>query len=109
MGRMQREKSREEKMKDTFLIESLFETDPDLKAMRQAFPKRFFQLFTKGYLNYEAGEWDVARVVFEQTRHMLADVDGPSQALLRFIARFNYDSSQAPLKGWPGHRELNEI
>jgi len=70
----------------------------------------FFQLFTKGYLNYEAGEWDVARRVFEQTREMLgASRDGPSKALLDFMSGFKFESSRATPKGWPGYRELTEM
>merc|ERR1712070_1232634 len=98
--RMKREKAKEEKMQDSFSVHSLFETDVDIVNMRKEYPPKFFQLFTKGYLNYEAGEWDVARQVFEQTRDMLKGVsDGPSTALLDFMAGFKFDSSRASPKG----------
>lgn len=107
--RMQREKAKEEKMQESFKVHSLFEKDPDLKSMRKPFPPRFFQLFKKGYLNYEAGEWDVARSVFETTRDFLRTTDGPSRALLDFMAQYDYDSSRVTNKGWPNYRELTEL
>jgi len=106
--RMQRDKAKEEKIRETFLVHTLFEKDPDLKKMRRDYPVRFFQLFSKGYLNYEAGEWDVARTVFEQTRDMLPDGDGPSEALLDFMGSFDFDPTRVTPKGWPRYRELIE-
>mmetsp|Transcript_90350 Transcript_90350/g.255856 ORF Transcript_90350/g.255856 Transcript_90350/m.255856 type:complete len:1020 (+) Transcript_90350:208-3267(+) len=106
--RMQREKAKEEKLQEAFKIHALFERDPDLKKMRKEYPVRFFQLFSKGYLNYEAGEWDVARSVFEQTRDMLGWGDGPSKALLDYMALFQYESFRVTPKGWPRYRELIE-
>merc|ERR1712178_643384 len=99
--RMQREKAKEEKMTPEFLVHDLFQSDPDIVNMRKQYPPLFFQLFTKGYLNYEAGEWDVARRVFEQTLNMLGAgwADGPSKALLDFMAGFKFDSSRATPKG----------
>mmetsp|Transcript_58280 Transcript_58280/g.138858 ORF Transcript_58280/g.138858 Transcript_58280/m.138858 type:complete len:870 (-) Transcript_58280:61-2670(-) len=107
--RMQRDKAKEEKLRPAFKVYKLFSAEPDLRAMRKDFPRKFFELFTKGYLNYEAGEWDVARVVFEQTRTMLGRIDGPSRTLLEFMAGFEFESSQVPPRGWPGHRELLEL
>jgi len=106
--RRQREKAKEEKMQDSFQVHALFEKDADLKAMRMSYPQRFFQLFSKGYLNYEAGEWDVAHSVFEITQNMLGEIDGPSKALLDFMAQFQFDSSKATPKGWLRYRELIE-
>jgi hypothetical protein len=107
--RQQREKSKEEKMLDSFKVSELFETDQDLKSMRSEYPSTFFELFQNGYLNYEAGEWDVARAVLEKTLDMLPETDGPSKALLDFMSQFDYDSYRAhPRKGWQGFRELAE-
>merc|ERR1712232_1337318 len=103
--RINREKAKEQKMQTDFTVYELFDSDPDIEIMRRDFPPRFFQLFTKGYLNYEAGEWDVARGVFEETLNMLGDVDGPSKALLTFMDQYNFASSKVTPKGWPGWRE----
>jgi class 3 adenylate cyclase len=107
--RMQREKAQKEKMQDSFMVHAIFEKDADIITMRKQYPLSFFQLFAKGYLNYEAGEWDVARRVFEQTRDMLGECDGPSKALLDFMSTFKFDSSKVTPKGWPGYRELTEM
>jgi len=106
--RMQREKAKEEKMQDSFKVHTRFEKDPYLKEMRKEYSPRFFQLFSKGYLNYEAGEWDVARSVFEITRDMLNESDGPSKALLDFMGQFHFDAQRVTPKGWPRYRELIE-
>jgi class 3 adenylate cyclase len=106
--RMQREKAKAEKMQESFKVHTIFEKDPDLKKMRKDFPLRFFQLFSKGYLNYEAGEWDVARTVFQDTKKYLGVLDGPSEALLSFMSIYGYDASRVQPKGWPGYRELTE-
>mmetsp|Transcript_49471 Transcript_49471/g.115712 ORF Transcript_49471/g.115712 Transcript_49471/m.115712 type:complete len:873 (+) Transcript_49471:116-2734(+) len=107
--RMQRDKAKEEKLQQSFKVHKLFSSEPDIRMMRRDFPRKFFDLFMKGYLNYEAGEWDVARVVLEQTRTMLGRIDGPSRTLLDFMAGFEFESSHVPPKGWPGHRELPEL
>lgn len=102
---MQREQDKEEKKSDSFVVSVHFDNDPDIQKMREGYSKRFFQLFLKGYLNYEAGEWDVAREVFEQTSDMLREGDGPSSTLLAYMKEFNFDATSVP-KGWPGYREL---
>lgn len=108
--RRQREKAKEEKMQSSFEVKHILETDSDLRHMRADYPERFFQQFRKGFFNYEAGEWTVAREVFEATFSMLQLPwsDGPSQFLLDYMSRFDFDSSRASPKGWPGYRELSE-
>merc|ERR1712242_390469 len=93
---LQRERAKEGKMQESYQIHALFEDDANLKEMR------------KGYPNYEAGEWDVARSVFGSTLHMLGESDGPSKALLDFMRQYGFDSKQVPPKGWLRYRELIE-
>jgi len=108
--RMQREKAKEEKMQSTFHVHRLFASDMDIRIMRKDFPVRFFQTFAKGYLNYEAGEWDVAKEEFEATLNMLDEPDGPSKALLSFMSQYDFNSSKVnSTKGWRGWRELTEV
>mmetsp|Transcript_15315 Transcript_15315/g.44278 ORF Transcript_15315/g.44278 Transcript_15315/m.44278 type:complete len:969 (-) Transcript_15315:124-3030(-) len=106
-ARRSREKAKEEKFRPSFKVHSLFETNDDFEQMRQDYPLKFFQLFNKGYMNYEAGEWDVAREIFQRTCAMV-NPDGPSQALLGYMKQYDYDSSKVSPKGWPGFRELTE-
>jgi len=94
-------------MDDTYKVHTLFDTDKDVRRMRERFSVEFFREFEKGYLNYEAGEWDVAAKVLNRTKTMLASVsgyDGPSSTLLDYMESFN---NEAPA-GWPGWRELRE-
>lgn len=101
-----REKAKEEKLQASFKVYGLFQKDPDLVRMREKFQPRFFQQYSKGFFNYQAGEWGVAKTVFESTVNMLPWVDGPSKVLLEYMEEFQFDSSRATPKGWPGHREL---
>merc|ERR1712216_16362 len=107
--RMEREKAKDLKMQESFKVYKVFQEDADVKKMRHGLPQRFLSVFSKGYLNYEAGEWDVARTVFERTRMMMVTPDGPSEVLLNFMGQYDYDASRvdAP-KGWQGYRELTE-
>merc|ERR1719388_52976 len=115
--RMEREKRKALKFQDDWHVSALFHNDKDVKNMRERYFLSFFQEFEKGYLNYEAGEWDVAVDVFNRTRVMLCNdddgrEDGPSQTLLRFMqSPIPYQTSQehsrrAP-SNWPGYRELD--
>lgn len=107
--RLLRERAKEEKLQPGFAVSALFETDEDIQHMRKHYPPRFFQCFSKGYLNYEAGEWDVAREIFEGTKYMLPDADGPSKTLLDYMARCEFDPRKATPKGWLGYRELTDV
>jgi hypothetical protein len=76
----------------------------------------FEQKFKNGYLNYECGEWDIAKGALEETREMLQRRilrdesktrvqycrDGPSEALLRYMALFSF----VPPRDWLGARQL---
>jgi len=104
-----REKAKDAKMQDSFRVHRVFENSYDVKKMRKDYTLHFFHEFAKGFFNYEAGEWDVAREVFERTREMLTHLDGPSKALLEFMELHNFDASHATPKGWPGYRELAPV
>jgi len=93
-----------ERWSDDFNMHSLFAQDQDIQTMRNKFSIEFFCRFNMAYLNYEAGEWAVAKDMLEATRFLLATEDGPSAALLRFMKQSQW---QAP-KAWPGYRTLAE-
>lgn len=105
-----REQAKVDILQETYQVHDVFDADKGVKRMRERFFLGFFQEFEKGYLNYEAGEWDVAAQVLRGTRHMLRSgaggsaEDGPSCTLLEYMRRFGF---QAP-KSWPGWRELEE-
>eukprot|EP00927_Polykrikos_kofoidii_P065350 TRINITY_DN61109_c0_g1_i1.p1 TRINITY_DN61109_c0_g1~~TRINITY_DN61109_c0_g1_i1.p1 ORF type:complete len:1150 (+),score=181.25 TRINITY_DN61109_c0_g1_i1:253-3702(+) len=99
--RRNREEKKNEKLQLRYRVDEQFAHDRQIKIMRSSFTLDFFQEFEKGYLNYESGEWDVARDAFENTATMLKELpDGPSKALLEFM---NTHDFVAPAD-WPGFR-----
>merc|ERR1719443_2318891 len=64
-----------------------FEESEDVAIMRKAYTEEFEQLFIMGYQNYIWGEWKVAKNYFTKTSTLLDFKDGPSEALLKFMAR----------------------
>jgi len=102
--RCERQRKRNERWSDDFKMHRLFEDDPDIQTMRHKFTMEFFCRFNMAYLNYEAGEWPVAKDMLEATRFLLATEDGPSAALLRFMRQHDWE---AP-KNWPNYRVLAE-
>jgi len=109
--RQEREENKANVLKDDFQVHAVFAKDRFVRRMRDRFFLGFFQEFEKGYLNYEAGEWDVAAQVLTRTRYLLwnsglnmSHEDGPSCTLLEYMRSFNYEAPGA----WPGWRELRE-
>jgi len=109
--RRDREDRKQAKLEDSFQPMDFFNQDRHIRRMRAIYFLEFFQDFEKGFLNYEAGEWDVAARVFGQTAKMLKNrswhsdpIDGPSRALLDFMFSYNF---QAPAS-WRGFRELTD-
>mmetsp|Transcript_156891 Transcript_156891/g.273078 ORF Transcript_156891/g.273078 Transcript_156891/m.273078 type:complete len:942 (+) Transcript_156891:140-2965(+) len=103
--RYERQRKKNERWSDDYNMYQYFESDIDIKTMRSKFTTEFFCRFNMAYLNYEAGNWAVAKSMLEATRFLLATEDGPSAALLRFMKP--HADTGAP-KGWPGYRILNE-
>lgn len=95
-----------QRWQEDFDMHALFGSDADIRMMRSKFTVEFFCRFNMAYLNYEAGNWSVAKSMLEGTRFMLATEDGPSSALLRFIKQHG-DDAVAP-KSWPGYRLLHD-
>jgi len=109
--RQEREQVKVEILNEGYRVHEVFDSDKYVRRMRERFVLAFFQEFERGYLNYEAGEWDVAAQVLGKTKTMLwnsnagrTTEDGPSCTLLDYMRGFNFE---APA-GWPGWRELRE-
>jgi len=109
--RQEREQLKLHVLQDDYRVHEVFESDKYVKSMRERFFLAFFQEFERGYLNYEAGEWDVAAQVLGRTRNMLWNAstgrhaeDGPSCTLLEYMRSFNFEAPAS----WPGWRELRE-
>jgi len=91
-----------ERWDDSYNLHQIFETDKDIRRMREKFGETFMCSFSMAYLNYEAGEWPVAQSMLKAIKHPIKKEDGPSAALLRFMKEHG---GQAPV-GWPGYRVL---
>lgn len=104
--KMQCEQRRQkhERWMDDYNMHMFFEIDPDVLLMRSKFTEEFMARFQMAYLNYEAGNWSVARNMFELTRFLLVTEDGPSTALLRFMRRHDFESPRS----WKGYRVGSE-
>eukprot|EP00419_Tripos_fusus_P000885 CAMPEP_0172671918 /NCGR_PEP_ID=MMETSP1074-20121228/11217_1 /TAXON_ID=2916 /ORGANISM="Ceratium fusus, Strain PA161109" /LENGTH=891 /DNA_ID=CAMNT_0013489031 /DNA_START=403 /DNA_END=3078 /DNA_ORIENTATION=- len=83
----------------------LFSTDLHLRQMRTIYTAEFCQIYERGYLNYEAGEWPIASRDLLQTRSMLLSrpADGPSSALLAYM----HSHDNAAPRNWPGYCKLS--
>jgi len=96
----------------TYCAHSIFVSNLHIYRMRAVYFLEFFQLFEKGYLNYEAGEWDVALEILAETAIMLKGrcvhnpdmVDGPSIALLNYMR----EQGCNPPVGWRGYNDMAE-
>jgi len=86
-----------------FDVAGFLNLDPIYRDMRKRYDVKFFQLFSMGYHNYSEGEWSVARRMLSCTRAFLGAEDGPSIALLKHMASYNF---QAP-PSFHGVRELD--
>lgn len=102
--RHERERTKAERWSDDFQMCFMLTRDADIMTMRNKFTSEFFCRFNMAYLNYEAGEWGVAKDMLEVTRFLLATEDGPSAALLRFMKQYDWE---APA-GWTGYRVLHD-
>merc|ERR1719160_2392353 len=102
--RQERLSKKNERWRDNFDLVELFETDPDIVTMRRKFTNEFYCRFNMAFLNYEAGEWTVARDILTSTRFLLTTEDGPSTALLKYMK--DYDFTEPP--GWQGFRVFND-
>jgi len=98
------QKKKNERWSDDFVMHDVFDKEVDILTMRKKFTDEFYARFNMAYLNYEAGEWQVAKGILEGTRYMLETEDGPSAALLTYINKYD---SIAP-GNWPGFRVLSD-
>jgi len=100
--RWDRQRRNNERWNEEFRMHSLFETEPHIKSMRARYTEEFFCRFKMAYLNYESGNWPIAKTMLEECRFWLSVEDGASSALLRLLAMYDY---VAP-KTWRGYREF---
>ena len=73
-----RQRKRNERWSDDFDMHQYYLNDRDILIMRHKFSQEFSCRFNMAYLNYEAGNWSIAKSMLEATRFLLATEDGPS-------------------------------
>lgn len=98
--RWERQRRKNERWNDSFEMHELFKSDENIAAMRERYTEEFACRFKMAYLNYEAGNWPIAKTMLEETRFLVGIEDGASSALLRFL---QLHDNVAP-KNWRGFR-----
>jgi len=103
--RQVREREKRKEFRWTSDILLFLSKDKYFKILREAYESDpvVQGLFNKGFLNYEAAEWDVAIEAFEQRQTILWDK--PAQLLIDFMK--SYDC--LPPQGWTGHRICEKL
>lgn len=81
----------------------------ELLKMRETYTERFLEVFGMGYWNFAEGEWEVARHYLTETQDMLGFKDGPSVALLRFMAWKGAKWNGAAPEDWRGVHKLEDF
>ncbi|EER12046.1 hypothetical protein Pmar_PMAR019152, partial [Perkinsus marinus ATCC 50983] len=87
------------KWDENFVVANLWEEDEDLILVRKIFTEEFLTKFAKAYKNYEAGEWEKAANILNETKEALGYEDGPSMVLLKFIQSYGC----TPPRSWKGY------
>jgi class 3 adenylate cyclase len=104
--RIRRELRKRRYAKPNFNVASFFREDKDLVMMRQGYTANFFRIFSKGILNYEAGEWEVAAAAIDKSNkvHQVAigEEDGPGAAVYDFMRSCDFKKPD----GWKGYRMI---
>lgn len=100
-----RQRKKNERWSDDFDMHQYYLNDRDILIMRHKFSQEFSCRFNMAYLNYEAGNWSIAKSMLEATRFLLATEDGPSAALLKYMKHHCQSDGSAP-PGWLSYRTL---
>lgn len=82
----------------------LFDTDPQLVAMRSSVSLRFVDLHRQAYGAYTKGDWTQAKQLMQDAMDVKWELDGPSRALMGFMEEHGF---RAPAD-WAGFRALTE-
>jgi len=127
----ERMERKQEYMVPSFQVDKVFAEGDDIVEMRKKFTNpELYNKFAMAFLNYEAGEWPVAKTILEQVNRILSgdglggkvggkktmkfqsdgslkkkriiEHDGPAEALLTFMKESDFVSPE----NWKGYREL---
>mmetsp|Transcript_25175 Transcript_25175/g.72546 ORF Transcript_25175/g.72546 Transcript_25175/m.72546 type:complete len:938 (+) Transcript_25175:134-2947(+) len=96
------EAEKAERWHDEVHIADVFESNTDVRLIRQRYTLKFVHTFNMGYQNYAQGEWNVARGFLLRARELVGISEGPSTALLHFME----GQGGRPPKDWANVRDL---
>ena len=82
--RIKRNNLRTSAFENTFEVSSTFETNADLKMMREGLKKEFFVAYDKAFNLYVKGQWQEAKDLFQEALQHRPD-DKPTKNLLEFM------------------------
>jgi hypothetical protein len=99
--RREREKRKAQRWNCDLLVH--LRKDPHFLTLRSSIERNpiWKELFSKAFLNFESGEWEVAKAAFGETLAELQAHDGPSDLLMKYMSAYNF----AAPAGWPGWRD----
>eukprot|EP00929_Paragymnodinium_shiwhaense_P112941 TRINITY_DN81206_c0_g1_i1.p1 TRINITY_DN81206_c0_g1~~TRINITY_DN81206_c0_g1_i1.p1 ORF type:complete len:1013 (-),score=211.78 TRINITY_DN81206_c0_g1_i1:57-3095(-) len=86
-------------------MSSVFDSHEDVVAMRAPYTIEFTKVFGMGYENYSQGEWKSAQRLLRRALSLLGFEDGPSEALLRYMALYQYEAPE----WWKGVHHLEDM
>lgn len=82
--RLQREKLREKAFKDEVKVSEMFNTDPEIIAMRSPFSTKWLQTYESAFKAFERGDWDFSKEQFAKVLEERPN-DKPTKLILEFM------------------------
>ncbi|EAR83046.2 adenylate/guanylate cyclase domain protein (macronuclear) [Tetrahymena thermophila SB210] len=91
----------------------IIDSDVDIATMRKNYTDEFRNTYHDGLQEYLNGDWEAAKVLFEEAQMILKDtlyrsgaddtfLDGPIQTLIKYMQKSNFKAPQ----NWYGYRVL---
>ena len=84
-------------------ISESFESNLDIKLMRQPYTKEFYEAYNNGFKLYVAGKWEEAKEQFDKVLEIIP-ADKPTKNLIDHMEQ----TSMQPPPNWKGHKFFAE-
>ena len=103
--RMIRNNLRQQALNGTQQISTMFQSNPEIKAMISPYTDEFRRTYKEGYELSIKGEWGKAKSKFEESILLVTEADDPlSKNHLNFMKQNDF----IPPSGWQGWKEFDE-
>jgi class 3 adenylate cyclase len=76
------------------------DTDEDYAIMRKKYTPEFYENYKIGFNSFQDGDWQKAKLYFENAQEILGDKDGPTENLMRIMKESNFVKPH----DWKGNR-----